>query len=104
MVTPEDKRRAVLSAGNPQVSTSLKFVENMVPFCPTSPGVLIKGQVALKPSQSSGVNTLLSEPPNHGTLSVLAYNKAPKNAAKNITSEKINQLMPHRNDLSTCLL
>jgi len=31
-------------------------------------------------------------------------NSAPKNAAKNITSLKMNQLMPQRNELSTFLL
>jgi hypothetical protein len=101
---PEVRRRAVLIAGRPHVSTSLKLVDQVTPFCPTSLGVEIKGQVALNPSQSSGVKILLSAPPSQGTLRTLAYNRAPKNAAKNITSEKMNQLMPHLKDLSTCAL
>ena len=45
-----------------------------------------------------------SPPPNQGTESTRAYQSAPKKAAKNITSEKINQPMPQRKDLSTCVL
>ena len=34
--------------------------------------------------------------PSHGVVTVRVYQRAPKNAAKNMTSEKMNQLMPQR--------
>jgi hypothetical protein len=36
-----------------------------------------------------------------GTEITRTQNSAPKNAAKNITSEKMNRLMPQRNDTSS---
>jgi hypothetical protein len=39
--------------------------------------------------------------PSHGIEYWRAYQRAPKKAAKNITSEKMNQLIAHRNDMST---
>ena len=54
------------------------------------------GQTALK----SGHNKALSKLPNIGTEWARAHHKAEKNAPKNITSEKMNQLMLQRYDKS----
>src|SRR6185312_476439 len=40
----------------------------------------------------------------HGTENWRAYSSAPKNPAKNITSEKMNHIMPMRNERSTASL
>ena len=46
----------------------------------------------------------MPSPPSHGTENCRAYNSAPKNPAKNITSEKMNHIMPMRNERSTASL
>ncbi|MOA62776.1 hypothetical protein D3C78_1883000 [compost metagenome] len=51
------------------------------------------GQAALKSGHSI---RRWSMSPSHGVVIVRVYQSAPKNAAKNITSEKMNQLMPQR--------
>src|SRR5216110_3263190 len=55
------------------------------------------GHTALK----SGHSTALARLPRLGTDDSRAQYSAPKNAPKNITSEKMNQLMLQRNDTST---
>jgi hypothetical protein len=54
------------------------------------------GQMALK----SGHSTWWSRLPSIGSACTRAQYSAPKKAAKNITSEKMNQLMLQRNDTS----
>ena len=59
-----------------------------------------EGQWPEKPGQRV---SLWIRSPSSGTEITRAQNSAPKNPAKNMTSEKMNQLMPQRNDMSTCL-
>src|SRR5437773_11130076 len=84
-VTPDERSSSVLSAGIPQaaigVNGSLK----------TGPAV---GHCAAKSGQSS----LLSLLPRSGTESSRASQSAPKQAAKNMTSEQRNQLLPQRKE------
>ena len=54
------------------------------------------GQTALK----SGHKSAFSRLPRAGTECARAHHSAVKKAPKNITSEKMNQLMLHRNDMS----
>ena len=56
----------------------------------------ILGQTALKSGQSKALSRL----PNMGTEWARAHHKAEKKAPKNITSEKMNQLMLQRNERS----
>ena len=55
------------------------------------------GHTALK----SGHSSALSRPPSAGTECARIHHSAVKKAPKNITSEKMNQLMLQRNDRST---
>ena len=55
------------------------------------------GQTALK----SGHNKACSRLPSSGTECARIHHNAEKNAPKNMTSEKMNQLMLQRNDRST---
>ncbi len=55
------------------------------------------GQTAWKLGQSSALSRL----PRAGTEWVRVHHRAVKNAPKNITSEKMNQLMLQRKDRST---
>jgi hypothetical protein len=57
----------------------------------------IEGHTALKSGQSSE----FSRPPSAGTECERNHHNAVKKAPKNITSEKMNQLMLQRNDKST---
>src|ERR1051326_5144959 len=90
-VTPDDSSSSVLTAGIPHACMGLNSGGRY------GPGV---GQWAVK----SGHSSLFSGSPSHGTEYWRAYQRAPKNAAKNITSEKMNQLIAQRNERSTCLL
>ena len=63
-----------------------------------TPGATL-GQTALK----SGHSSALSRPPSSGTECARIQNSAPKKAPKNITSEKMNQLMLQRNERSISL-
>ena len=61
-----------------------------------SAGPLV-GQAASKPGhRKKCVSRPAPAPASHGTDSWRAYQSAPKKAPKNITSEKMNQLMPQR--------
>ena len=72
-----------------------------IPVVSVPSGVFNNGQLAVNSGHKTApVSTLLPAPPNQGTAKTRTYNNAPKNAAKNITSEKINQLIPCRNELS----
>ncbi|CFU79672.1 Uncharacterised protein [Bordetella pertussis] len=57
--------------------------------------------MALKSGHSS---SLWSRSPSQGVVMVRTYQSAPKKPAKNITSEKMNQLIPQRYDASIRLL
>src|SRR4051812_8775279 len=89
IVTPDESSRMVLSAGRPHaaigVNSSMK------------PGPA-EGQCELKPGQSSAFDSIVAR---SGTEYCRTHQSVPKNAAKNITSEKMNQLIPQRNDKSS---
>src|SRR6516225_5610073 len=94
-VTPELSRMAVLSVGighGPIVRNAaiVSAGEPVTPACAL-------GQMAWK----SGHRIWWSRLPSIGSAIARAQNSAPKNDAKNITSEKMNQLMLQRNDTST---
>src|ERR1051325_9305360 len=57
-----------------------------------------EGQCELKPGQTRAFDSMLAR---SGTEYCRIQNSAPKNAPKNITSEKMNQLMPQRNEASS---
>lgn len=63
---------------------------------PVAPGASV-GQTALK----SGHSKALSRLPSVGSAWVRAHHSAVKKAPKNITSEKMNQLMLQRKERST---
>src|SRR5687768_15211763 len=50
------------------------------------------------------VSARVPSPPSQGTEKLRAYHSAPKKAAKNMTSEKMNHIMPMRNERSTASL
>src|SRR3954462_9075837 len=94
-VTPEDSSSAVLMVG----SQNGVMVSNgsIVPAGDAvAPGAAL-GQTALK----SGHSSALSTPPSAGTECERIHQRAVKKAPKNITSEKMNQLMLQRNERST---
>src|SRR4051812_27126593 len=84
-VTPEDSSRSVLIAGMPNACIGENSDGRYGP---------VVGHCAAK----SGQISLFSMSPSHGTEYWRAYQSAPKNAAKNMTSEKMNQLMAQRNE------
>src|SRR5436190_13365169 len=90
-VTPDESSSSVLIAGMPHACIGVNSGGRYGPAV---------GQCAAK----SGHRSLLSMSPSHGTEYWRAYQRAPKNAAKNITSEKMNQLIAQRKDMSTCVL
>src|SRR5437588_12493753 len=57
-----------------------------------------EGQCEPKPGHSSALLSMLAR---SGTEYWRTQKSAPKKAPKNITSEKMNQLMPQRNDTSS---
>ena len=65
--------------------------------CSTNAGPA-EGQCALKPGQRSAFDSMLAR---SGTEYCRTHQSAPKKAPKNITSEKMNQLMPQRNERSS---
>src|SRR3569832_910881 len=89
-VTPDDKSSPVLMVGSQKGvivwNGSMMFAGDAV-----APGAT-DGHTALKSGQSSA----LSMPPSAGTECTRIHHKAVKNAPKNITSEKMNQLMLQR--------
>src|SRR5438067_1125833 len=90
-VTPDESSSSVLIAGMPHACIG---VNSCGRYGPTV------GQCDAK----SGHSSLFSGSPSHGIEYWRAYQRAPKNAAKNITSEKMNQLIAQRKDMSTCWL
>src|SRR5712671_3383709 len=89
MVTPEERSSTVFSAGRPHAPIG----EN----CSANPGPA-EGQCPVNPGQSSA---WCSRSPSSGTDIRRSQNSVPKKQAKNITSEKMNQLIPQRNDKSS---
>src|SRR4051812_33720807 len=95
IVTPEDSSSAVLMVGSQNGvivwNGSMMFAGDAV-----APAAS-EGHTALK----SGHSTALSTPPSAGTECARIHHSAEKKAPKNITSEKMNQLMLQRKDRST---
>src|SRR4051812_30006634 len=95
IVTPEDSSSAVLIVGSQNGvivwnGSMMLAGDAVAPACS-------EGHTALK----SGHSTALSIPPSAGTEWARIHHSAEKNAPKNITSEKMNQLMLQRKDIST---
>src|SRR6185436_9834867 len=88
-VTPEESSSSVLIAGMPQAPIGVNFSANPGPA---------EGQWLVKPGQRY---SLCSRVERSGTDMTRAQKSAPKKPAKNITSEKMNQLMPQRKDRSS---
>src|SRR5438309_9555045 len=88
-VTPEESSSIVLIAGMPQAPIG----EN----CSMKPGPA-EGQCGVKPGH---ISALLSMVARSGTEYWRTHQSAPKKAPKNITSEKMNELMPQRNERSS---
>src|SRR5215218_6229231 len=86
-VTPEVSNNAVLMVGMGQGPIVLK-ASTVPPGAAVKPGAVL-GQTALKSGHSSAFSRL----PKVGTEYTRIQNRAPKKAAKNITSEKMNQPM-----------
>src|SRR5439155_19710128 len=85
-VTPELSSSSVLIAGMPHAPIG----EN----CSMKPGPA-EGQCGVKPGH---ISALLSMVARSGTEYWRTHHSAPKKAPKNITSEKMNHLMPQRNE------
>src|SRR3974377_2352889 len=97
MVIPDVNKIAVLMAGR----LSAGMVSNLPPRCC---GPLL-GQAGSKSFHNSQcVDRFTPSPPSQGMEYWRAYQSAPKNAAKNITSEKMNHIIPMRNERSTASL
>src|SRR5450830_1936723 len=94
-VTPELSKIAVLMVGN-QKGVMVWNGSTMPAGEPVTPAARL-GHTALKSGQSKPFSIL----PKAGIEWPRAHHKAVKNAPKNITSEKINQLMLQRKDKST---
>src|SRR3569832_785479 len=94
-VTPEDSSSAVLMVGSQ--NGVIVWNGSMMPAGDAvAPGAIV-GHAALK----SGHRSALSMPPRAGTECDRIHHSAVKKAPKNITSEKMNQLMLQRNERST---
>jgi len=93
-VTPEVNSSAVLIVGSQKGPTVWKG--SMMPAGDAVTPAAMLGQTALK----SGHSSALSRLPSAGTECERAHHRAVKNAPKNITSEKMNQLMLQRYDRS----
>ena len=89
-VTPEVSSNAVLMVGSQNGPMVAKGSTMPAGDAVAPPPAL--GHTALK----SGHNTWWSRLPSIGSACTRAQYKAPKKAAKNITSEKMNQLMLQR--------
>ena len=94
-VTPELSSNAVLMVGNQ--NGVMVWNGSMVPAGDAVAPAAMLGHTALK----SGHNKACSRLPSSGTECTRIHHRAEKNAPKNITSEKMNQLMLQRNDKST---
>ncbi len=88
-VTPEESNSSVLIAGIPHAPMGEKLSAKPGPA---------EGQWLVKPGQSWALCSMLAR---SGTDITRAQKSAPKKAPKNITSEKMNQLMPQRNERSS---
>src|SRR3954469_25883173 len=94
-VTPEDSNRPVLMVGSQ--NGVMVWNGSMMPAGEAvAPGATL-GHTALK----SGHSSALSAPPRAGTECERIHQSAVKKAPKNITSEKMNQLMLQRKEMST---
>ena len=93
-VTPEVNNRAVLIVGNQNGVMVVKG--SIVPAGEAVTPTAALGQMALKPGHSIELSKL----PNAGTEWERAHHSAVKNAPKNMTSEKMNQLILQRKDRS----
>src|SRR3990167_6809226 len=89
-VTPEDSSKAVLMVGNQNGPMVVKGSTMLAGEAVTPAAKL--GHTALK----SGQSTEFSRLPRPGTECARAHHKAVKKAPKNMTSEKMNQLMLQR--------
>jgi hypothetical protein len=94
---PEVSRMAVLIAGRPNAGMTSKSP-------PTCSGPFVGHAASNVSPRRSFVMTFAPSPPSHGTENCRAYHSAPKNAAKNMTSEKMNHSIPMRNERSTASL
>src|SRR5690606_19834269 len=94
-VTPEVSSSAVLMVGSQNGPTV--WNGSMVPAGEAGTPAATLGQTPWKPGQSSAFSTLA----RCGTECTRPHHSAVKKALKNITSEKMNQLMLQRNDTST---
>src|SRR5437870_3266517 len=94
-VTPEESSSAVLIVGS-QNGVIVWKGSTMLAGDAVAPAAS-EGHTALK----SGHSTALSTPPSAGTECERIHHRAVKNAPKNITSEKMNQLMLQRKEIST---
>ncbi len=97
-VTPEVSSSAVLIVGSH--SGPMAWKGSMVPAGEAVTPAAVLGQAALK----SGHRIELSRSPSAGTECARIHHSAVKKAPKNITSEKMNQLMLQRNEWSTLRL
>src|SRR2546423_4229221 len=88
-VTPDESSSRVLIAGMPQAPIG----ENVS----MKPGPA-EGQWGVKPGHISAFDSMVAR---SGTEYCRTHQSAPKNAPKNITSEKMNQLIPQRNERSS---
>ena len=93
-VTPEVNNKAVLMVGN-QNGVMVWKGSTMPAGDAVAPAAKV-GQTALK----SGHKSAFSKLPNAGNECERAHHKAEKKAPKNITSEKMNQVMLQRYDKS----
>ena len=93
-VTPEVSSKAVLMVGSQNGPTVVNG-STMPPGDAVAPTSAV-GQMARK----SGHKSALSRLPSAGRAWARAHHSAEKKAPKNITSEKMNQLMLQRNDMS----
>ncbi len=93
-VTPEVSSSAVLMVGSQKGPTVWKG-STMPAGEAVAPAAML-GHTALKSGQSSALSRL----PSAGTECERAHHRAVKKAPKNITSEKMNQLMLQRYERS----
>src|SRR5205085_6699586 len=95
IVTPEDSSSPVLMVGSQ--NGVMVWNGSMMPAGEAVAPAASDGHTALK----SGHSSALSRLPSAGTECDRIHHSAVKNAPKNMTSEKMNQLMLQRNDMST---
>ena len=93
-VTPEVNNKAVLMVGNQK--GPMVWKGSIMPAGDAVAPAATDGQTALK----SGHKSAFSKLPSAGTECVRAHHSAVKKAPKNITSEKMNQVMLQRKDKS----